>query len=140
MCLLLSPVPCPLSPVPCPLSPVPCPLSPLPCPLFRLHKHKVCGNVAWYEDRFDLYNRAINAAIASSPHNPNPGMVPNVLRNIFAFLDGTSSFICRPGGPNAIQNAFWNRYYHGHVLIYQGVSFPDGMLVVEGPEPGFQTD
>ena len=32
------------------------------------------------------------------------------------------------------------RYYHGHYLIWQGVSFPDGMVVLEGPFPGFNTD
>ena len=32
------------------------------------------------------------------------------------------------------------RYYHGHYLIWQGVSFPDGMIVLEGPFPGFNTD
>lgn len=108
--------------------------------IFDLHEGKVCGNVAWYEDRFDLYNQVINASISSSRHNHHQGMVPNVLSNIFGFLDGTGSFFCRPGGPNVIQNAFWNRYYKSHVLIYQGLSFPDGLLVVEGPEPGFETD
>jgi hypothetical protein len=32
------------------------------------------------------------------------------------------------------------RYYHGHCIIWQGVSFPDGMIVLEGPFPGFNTD
>jgi len=33
-----------------------------------------------------------------------------------------------------------NRYHHGHYIIWQGLSFPDGMTVIEGPEPGFMTD
>jgi hypothetical protein len=44
------------------------------------------------------------------------------------------------------RNAFINirvyiiRYYHGHFLIWQGVSFPDEMVVLEGPFPGYNTD
>jgi hypothetical protein len=39
------------------------------------------------------------------------------------------------------QNLFYNHYHHGHfLLIWQGVSFPDGMVVLEGPEPGYFTD
>ena len=35
---------------------------------------------------------------------------------------------------------FCDRYYHGHYIIWQGVSFPDGMIVLDGPFPGFNTD
>lgn len=66
--------------------------------------------------------------------------LPVHLADLFAFIDGTSHEICRPDGPGVVQNAFWNGYFHGHFLIWQGVSFPDGMLVLEGPEPGFNTD
>ncbi len=68
--------------------------------------------------------------LAASPHLPVVGLIPANLADIFAFLDGTSRAMCRPGGPNAVQNAFWNGYYHGHFLIWQGVSFPDGMIVI----------
>lgn len=33
-----------------------------------------------------------------------------------------------------------NGYMHGHFLIFQGISFPDGMVVVEGAFPGYQPD
>jgi hypothetical protein len=36
------------------------------------------------------------------------GLIPANLENVFAFLDGTAREICRPGGNNALQNAFWN--------------------------------
>ena len=71
---------------------------------------------------------------------PLYGFIPANLENLFAFLDGTAREICRPGGIGAIQNAFYNRYYHGHFLIWQGITFPDGMLVLEGQFPGFETD
>ena len=45
-----------------------------------------------------------------------------------------------PDGPGAIQNSFYNAYHHGHFLIWMGLTFPDGMLVLEGPTPGFMTD
>ncbi len=55
-------------------------------------------------------------------------------------MDATANEICRPGGPANIQNAFWNGYHHGHFIIWQGVSFPDGMIVLEVPFPGYETD
>jgi len=66
--------------------------------------------------------------------------LPANLANLMAFLDATSHKICRPDGPGAIQNAFWNGYYHGHFLIWMGLTFPDGMIVLEGPISGFNTD
>lgn len=108
--------------------------------VYRLHEAKVCGNVDWYQDRFDLYNRKININFANNQYNPFPGMIHPLFNNLFGFLDGCGSHICRPGGPGPLQNAFWNRYFHAHILIYQGITFPDGLLIVEGPEPGFETD
>ena len=58
--------------------------------------------------------------------------------NIFGFLDGTGLEIARPS--NGVQNPFWNGYMHGHYLIFQRISFPDGMLVIEGAFPGYQPD
>jgi hypothetical protein len=49
------------------------------------------------------------------------GLIPANLEDIFGFLDCTANEICRPGGPNAIQNAFYNGYHHGHFLIWQGI-------------------
>ena len=82
----------------------------------------------------------IQSCILRSAHLLVPGEIPANLAWIFGFLDGSAKEICRPGGPLAIQNAMWNGYHHGHFLIWQGVSFPDGMLVLEGPFPGYQTD
>ncbi len=62
---------------------------------------------------------------------------------------GISGLYCHgsKGGADALhgvgsnQNLFYNHYHHGHfLLIWQGVSFPDGMVVLEGPEPGYFTD
>jgi len=94
--------------------------------MYLNHKGKVIGNIAWYDDRFEQYNEAIRRKLASSPYLAQAGVIPANLDNIFGFLDCTSNAICRPGGPYAIQNAFWNGYHHGHFIIYQGVSFPDG--------------
>jgi hypothetical protein len=104
------------------------------------HADKVIGNIAWYQDRFNLYNQAIRTKLSQSPHLPIPGQIPANLDDTFAFLDCTANEICRPGGPNANQNAFYNGYHHGHFIIWQGISFPDGMVVMEGPEPGYETD
>jgi len=84
--------------------------------------------------------KQIRWAILRSAYLQVPGEIPANLAWIFGFLDGSAKEMCRPGGPPGIQNAFWNGYYHGHFLIWQGVSFPDGMLVLEGPFPGYQTD
>ena len=46
--------------------------------------------------------------------------------------------MARPG--NGAQNPFYNGYMHGHYLIFQGISFPDGMVVIEGAFPGYQQD
>jgi len=104
------------------------------------HKKKVVNNIDWYSDRFDLYRDRISRKIANLPGNPNPGTVPFNLSRIFGFIDGTANRIARPDGHNNLQNSFYNKYYRGHFLIWQGVSFPDGMIVIEGPEPGFKTD
>jgi len=105
---------------------------------FDLHQMKVCENIAWYGERFDLYRHSIQAKIIKSPLNPVQNRIPQSLSDVFGFIDGTAREICRPGG--GIQNPFWNGYHHGHFLMYQGVSFPDGMVVISGPEPGYYTD
>lgn len=74
----------------------------------------------------------------SSPRNPNIGFVPVEVSDIFAFLDGTGLEISRPS--NGAQNPFYNGYTHGHYLIFQGISFPDGLIVIEGAFPGYQPD
>ena len=33
-----------------------------------------------------------------------------------------------------------SRYHRGHYLIWQGVSFPDGMVVMDNPAPGYMND
>jgi len=77
---------------------------------FQNHGYKVNGNVDWYELRFDMYNAAINRKVLACPLNPVAGQVPHNLSNLFAFLDCTANEICRPGGHNNAQNAFWNGY------------------------------
>ena len=74
--------------------------------------------------------------IAGSALNPNPGMIPAELRDLMGFLDGHGEEICRTGGAPALQNAMWNGYLHGHYIMWQGISFPDGMVVMDGPFPG----
>ena len=105
-----------------------------------LHARKVLANISWYSDRFDMYHASIQRKILSCSLNPYEGFVPANLNNIFGFLDCTANAICKPLGNNNLQNAFYNGYHHGHFIIWQGVSFPDGMIVIEGPEPGHFTD
>lgn len=38
-----------------------------------------------------------------------------------------------------MQNEFYNGYHHGDFIIWLGVLFPDGIIVIEGPEPGHFT-
>ena len=104
------------------------------------HIHRVQGPriINWFAQRFDMYHQAILQKILSSPFNPNPGFVPAVLSDIGYFLDGTGLEIARLLG--AAQNPFWNGFLHGHYLIFQGLSFPDGMTLVEGAFPGYYTD
>jgi hypothetical protein len=85
-----------------------------------------------------MYNHTILRKMLDSPWNPNPDFIPEHLDDIFGFLDGTGLEIARPGG--GVQNPFYNGYMHGHYLIFQGMSFPDGLTLVEGPWPGYHTD
>jgi len=43
-------------------------------------------------------------------------------------------------GNNTLQDSFYNGYHHGHLIFWQGVSIPDGIIVIEGTEPGHFTD
>ena len=104
------------------------------------HRHKVVGNIYWYRQRFDQYNASINTALARSPANPFPGTVPVYLNNLFGFIDGTARYICRPWRNNNAQFPMYNGYFHAHCMIFLGVSFPDGMVVLEPPFPGYFTD
>ena len=54
--------------------------------------NRVISNLDWYEDRFEMYNEAINAKIAAV----NGGRIPNNLSDFFGFCDGFSWEICRP--------------------------------------------
>lgn len=102
------------------------------------HKHKVQGNLSFYSNRFDVYHQAVLRRIRISSRNANAGIIPVELVDIFAFLDGTGLEIARPS--NGAQNPFYNGYMHGHYLIFQGVSFPDGMVVIEGAFAGYKND
>jgi nuclease HARBI1 len=106
--------------------------------IYMHHKDKVHGNLDWYADRFDTYHEAIVRKILLSSKNPNINFLPIEVSNIFAFLDGTGLEITRPS--NGAQNPFYNGYLHGHYLIFQGISFSDGLVVIEGAFPGYQPD
>jgi DDE superfamily endonuclease len=107
---------------------------------YDLHARKVLTNISWNSDRFDMYHQSIQRKILACGLNPREGHIPANLNNIFGFLDCTANAICRPKGNDNIQNSFYNGYHHGHFIIWQGVSFPDGMIIIEGPEPGHFTD
>lgn len=104
------------------------------------HRDKVLDCLDWYVNRMDMYNDAIQRKIATHAHNPNPGMVPINLARLFGFLDGTYVEISRPWGQQNLQLSFWNGYKKMHCVLYQGISFPDGMTTVSGPVPGYFTD
>ena len=104
--------------------------------IYDKHKDKVAGNLNWYSDRFDMYNEIIRSKIASL----NNGLIPREVADVFAFLDGHGKETCRMLGLNNIQNSFWNKYFHKHILIWLALTFPDGMVVLENPFPGFMTD
>lgn len=76
--------------------------------------------------------------IFDSLHNPNIGFIPEEIVDVFAFLDGTGFEIARPA--NGAQNPFWSGNSHRHYLIFQEISFSDGMVVIEGAFPGYQPD
>ena len=108
--------------------------------LDRIHRHKVVGNIGWYRSRFDLYHFTILCAMANSAFNPVPGTIPVYLSNIFGFIDGTCRPISRPFQNNNAQFPMWNGYYHTHCMIFLGLCFPDGLVVLEPPFPGYFTD
>jgi hypothetical protein len=103
--------------------------------MYDHHQAKVVRNIWWYADRFNMYNEAVRQKI-----NSVQGGVPNQVEDIFAFLDGTHRCICRPFRNNNAQNAFYNGYFGLHVLMYLFLSFPDGMVVMDIPRPGYFTD
>lgn len=96
------------------------------------HEDKVIS-IDWFADRFDMYHHAIQQKIAASPNNPNPGLVPNDLVDVFGFIDGHNQEIARPHEHNNMQNAFWNGYKKMPCLGYLGWSFPDGMVISHCP-------
>jgi hypothetical protein len=104
------------------------------------HRHKVMGNLPWYRSRFDIYNNVIRRKISTVWQNPNRGMVPIQINNICGFIDGQARKIGRPRGNNNAQYPFWNGYYHMHCILFLGVSFPDGMVVIDPPFGGYFTD
>jgi len=104
------------------------------------HRHRVVDCLDWYVNRLDMYNDAIQRLIAGSPHNTQPGMLPANLVPLCGFLDGTYQEISRLEGQRNLQNSFWNGYKKKHCVLYQGISFPDGMTSISGPEPGYFTD
>ena len=90
--------------------------------MHRHHGFKINANVDFYSERFDLYADAVARRISSMPItvNPFPGTVPNLVANIFAFLDGHAQKISRPWRHQNAQHPFWNGYYHGHFIKFPG--------------------
>ena len=108
--------------------------------LITNYRRFVIGNLMWYEDRFEQYADVVNTKVAYSPHNIAPGTIPHVLYNIVGFIDGSSFPVARITGLNNAQLAFWNGYYHCHMVLWMGVSLPDSMIILENPNPGYMTD
>ena len=48
---------------------------------------------------------------------------------LFALVDGTFRFSCRPGGRNSRQKAMYSGHKRGHGFNYQGVTTPDGIII-----------
>jgi hypothetical protein len=55
--------------------------------LYDEHADKVVGNIAWYQDRFNLYNEKVRTKLSQSPFLPVAGQIPANLDDVFAFLD-----------------------------------------------------
>ena len=93
--------------------------------------------IRYYRSRLDVYNQKIKDKYASTNRNPN-------LYYDCGYLDGTAHYICRPfggvGDIRNVQNLFYNRYKHRHMLNWLGFAFPDGMMILDGPFPGYFTD
>ena len=94
------------------------------------------GNIAWYSERFGDYHEAVQRRIARSRYNLAPEFIPDAFRSGFAFFDGSGLEVARVLGQDNAQSPFWNGYMHGHFIFWQGISFPDGMVVIDGPFPG----
>ena len=61
--------------------------------------------------------------------------------DIFAFLDGTLRRICRQHGNDDIQRENYNGHHRAHVLAFQSVILPNGMIGgMYGPVPGRRHD
>ena len=103
----------------------------------------VVSNLNFYRDRLDWYNLAMRSAISNHRLNPHPGEVPEPIFDVCGIHDGTKHYISRPfsasGEPN-IQNAYYSRYVHAHIQQWAGTCFPDGMIILDGPYPGYYVD
>jgi hypothetical protein len=82
------------------------------------HRHKVMGNLAWYDLQFKMYNKAIRRKISTVRQNPFLGTVPNQINDIIGFIDGQSREVGRAHRNNNAQFPFWNGYYHMHCIIF----------------------
>ena len=112
--------------------------------LYESHSHCVLNNFRYYRLRLDVYNQKIKDKYASTNRNPNVGTVPANLYHDCGYLDGTAHYICRPfdgvGDVRNVQNLFYNRHKRRHIMNWLGFAFPDGMMALDGPFPGYFTD
>ena len=112
--------------------------------LYDRCSHCVLNNFRHYRARLDVYNERIRDKYSTTHVNPNVGTVPANLYYDCGYLDGTAHYISRPfdgvGDVRNVQNLFYNRYKRGHMLNWLGFAFPDGMMVLDGPFPGYFTD
>ncbi|XP_055349054.1 uncharacterized protein LOC129595944 [Paramacrobiotus metropolitanus] len=74
------------------------------------------------------------AAYAAAVHRASGGRYDNC----WAFVDGTARAICRPG---RLQREYYSGHYRGHVIKFQSLVAPDGLIVnMYGPCEGRRHD
>ena len=91
--------------------------------IFELHKDLIFFNEKIATARFETYADAVRSKGAT-------------LHCVWAFIDGTKQYICRPSPRCSGQIPHWNlqrSVYNGsprrHCLNYQGITTPDGLLI-----------
>lgn len=67
--------------------------------------------------------------------------VTGMLQNVWAFVDGTFRFCCKPSGDAMFQRALYTNYKKQHGLKFQGVAMPNGLFWhLCGPISGIRND
>jgi hypothetical protein len=104
--------------------------------LVSLHGNKLYDNIAFFVERFPLYNAKLKSKIASG------GDIIPISADLTAmFTDGTRIEICRPDGRNFVQREFYYGKDKVHCLAFQVTTAIDGMIVdMYGGYPGSRHD